>query len=196
MKYIKRIFIVCGLCALSATIFGFSFKTSWLNQQACRTSWLDKLQEGDTLRINYSVASGELGSVHEGIFIFKDQGKFKVNHVIFNYGIEYVANGLIKTKPESNLIPLSQDSIKVFLYSIKNDFKVKKESILNESQICYLKEFFDEAENYEAHGFSNAAEYYFVDGSQRELVIVDRSGKWKKHRELKKKLSLCEKASE
>lgn len=188
MKYLKYSLLSCGLCAMAATLFSFSCNTSRLIQQPCQSSWLSNLQEGDTLRINYSVASGELGSVHEGILITKRSGQLKADHVLYDYGIEYMENGLIKIKPESNLIPLSPDSIKAFFHSIKNDYRVENESMLNDSQVCQLKRFFDEAEKFDVDEISNAAEYYAILSKGRELVVIDRSGRWRKHSELKRNL--------
>lgn len=169
----------CSMYTLLSVLLNFS----------CKIDWLDQLDKGDTLQINYRIAYSEFGGVHEGIFLYKDRDQIRVKHVIYNYGISYV-NGMVKADPESKLAPLVTDSVSSFFHSINEDFRVKKELILNKEQIYYLKGFFEEAEEFQASGFSNAPEYYAIFGKDQELVVLDPLGQWDKHKEIKKMLNL------
>lgn len=156
----------------------------------CQEYSLRKISNGDTLYVNYSVALGEMGSVHEGVVLVKKDDGVKATHVIYNFGISIQPNGIIEVDNES-FIPMNEDSIKAFFYSFKNNFTIlKKEWKLNDEQINFLDRFLKEAKHFESDGFSNAPEYYFIITNDHELVILDRSGKWNKHREFKKVLGL------
>jgi hypothetical protein len=149
------------------------------------------LPNGDTVIVNYSIASGELGKIHEGIIITKEDDKFKAVLVAYNFGTSILPNGLVKVDGNVPPVRLEPDSIKHFFQKIKGDFFVaKEERLLNLKQISYLEKFLNEAEDFESHGFSNAAEYYYIIRKGRELLVLDRSGKWGKHKDLKKVLNL------
>jgi hypothetical protein len=105
-------FIICIL--LSPEAFGQEYS-------------LNKMTNGATITINYSVAAGELGSMHKAIFISKLGDSIQARHVIYNFGITISPNGLIHIKNNS-FIPLEADRIKSFYDSNKDNFTVLKET--------------------------------------------------------------------
>jgi hypothetical protein len=156
----------------------------------CQEFSLRKMSNKDTATINYSVASGEHGSIHKGIILVKERSQIKATHIVYNFGISLLPNGIIEVDINS-FIPMNEDSVKAFYRAFKNNFTIlKKEWVLNDEQINCLEKFFKEAENFELQGFSNAPEYYSIITDYRELVILDQSGKWDKHKDLKKMLEL------
>lgn len=156
----------------------------------CQEYSLREVSNQDTVVINYSIAAGEFGSVHEGIILIKKNEKILATHILYNYGVSLLPNGIIDVASHSP-IPMNEDNITAFYHAFKNDFTIlKQEWELNDEQIDYLEMFFVEAEGFVSEGFSNAPEYYSIITKGRELVVLDRSGKWDKHQELKKILEL------
>lgn len=173
----KRIILLISFSVFCSTVYcqDFSFR---------------KMSNNDTATINYSVASGELGSVHKGIILVKENDQIKATHVVYNFGISLLPNGIIDVSNES-FIPMNEDSVKVFHNNFRNDFTILKEEwILSDDQINCLDKFLKEANRFESQGFSNAPEYYYIVSNDWNLVILDRSGKWDKHKDLQKILEL------
>lgn len=156
----------------------------------CQEYLFSQMGNGDTVTINYSIASGELGSIHKGIILAKENGQIKATHVVYNYGISFLPNGMIEVA-NTSFIPMNEDSIKTFYKSFQNDFTIlKKQWIVDDKQINCLEKFFKEAQSFKSHGFSNAPEYYLITRKDKELIVIDRSGKWDKYSYLKKALDL------
>lgn len=156
----------------------------------CQETLITEMSNGDTMVINYSVATGELGSIHEGVVLRKESDQVHATHVLYNYGVSRLPSGVTAVTTDSP-IPMNEDSITAFYHSIKNDFiSLKQEWVLNDKQIDYLNRFLVEAEKFESQGFSNAPEYYSIITKDRVLVVLDQSGKWDKHKELKNILEL------
>jgi hypothetical protein len=150
----------------------------------CQKHLLRGVSNQDTVVINYSIAAGEFGSMHKGIILIKKNDQVWATHVLYNYGVSLLANGIIDVAPNSS-IPMNKDSILAFYHTFKNDFTIlKQEWVLNDEQVECLDKFLEEAEKFKQQGFSNAPEYYAVIAKNRELIILDRSGKWNKHKTL------------
>ena len=128
--------------------------------------------------------------MHKAIFICKLGDSIQARYVIYNFGMAISPNGLIQAKNEG-FIPLEADHIKSFYDSNKDDFTVLKETwTFDSTQVKYLELLFKEVEEYKSEGFSNASEYYYILSKEKELIILNHSGKWKKYRAFNKVLKL------
>lgn len=173
----KRTILLISLSIFYSTVYcqDFSFR---------------KMSNSDTATINYSIASGELGTVHKGIILVKENNQIKATHVVYNFGISLLPNGIIEVFNDS-YIPMNEDSVKTFYSSFRNDFTILKEEwVLNDDQINCLDKFLKEADRFQSQGVSNAPEYYYIISDDWNLVILDRSGKWDKHKDLQKILEI------
>ena len=148
----------------------------------------DRMTNSDTLIINYSISSGELGIVNNGIIITKKDNKLIAIQVVYNIGVSILPNGLIKVENDNLFIPqLNIDSIKAFYRSIKDNYTILKgPSVLNNKQIECLQLFIKEVKNFKSKGISNAPDFYAIIKKNKELVIVDQSGEWDKYRDIQK----------
>lgn len=66
------------------------------------------MRNNDAATINYRVASGELGSAHKGIILVKENDQIKATHVVYNFGIFFLSNGMMKVANKS-FIPMNED---------------------------------------------------------------------------------------
>ncbi len=156
----------------------------------CQKLSIKEMYSGDSVIINYSIATGEFGSIHKGILLRKESDRIRASHVLYNYGVSLLPNGVIDVALDS-YIPMNEDSVKAFYMKFKNDFTVLKEEwTLNDAQISCLNKFLEEAGRFESQGFSNAPEYYHILINDWNLVVLDRSGKWDKHKYLQKALGI------
>ena len=156
----------------------------------CQELSIKEMSSGDSVVINYSIAAGESGSIHKGIILIKEGGQVWATHVLYNYGVSLLPNGVIDVALDSS-IPMNEDSVKAFYSNFRNDFIILKEEwTLNDDQINCLDKFLKEADEFESQGFSNVPEYYYILSENWNLVILDRSGKWDKHKDLQKILAL------
>lgn len=168
----------------------FSIEGS-LAQPTLENIFIDNIVEEDTLYVNFSIASGEMGSTHQGLLIYKKGSELFGKFVLYNYGVSLLSNGLIKIHPNTKPIALKHDSLIAFFNDIKEKyFVIKKEWKLDSSQVEYLDIFFSQLLNYKPKGFSNASEYYLIVNRAKIVIVIDSPGKLKMQVELKKALKL------
>ncbi len=57
----------------------------------CQDFSFRNMSNNDIVIINYSVAYGEMGNVHEGIILEKGNEHIKAIHVVYNFGVTLLA---------------------------------------------------------------------------------------------------------
>lgn len=183
----KNLLILILLC------LGFLSKRAY-SQSTALNVLIDSLQRGDTLYVNFGISPSEFGSSHEGILLYKKDGAIYAKYVLYNYGVSLLPNK--STRMHSNVRPVAceVDSVVSFYEKIKtNYFVMKSDWKLDDKQIGYLKNYFQELEKFiKPEGFSNAPDFYTVISGETSFVVIDKVGKWDKFLEVKKNLRLCD----
>lgn len=171
--------------------FLFCLHQQSIAQSISRSNWLNDLERGDTLYMNFCIAHGEFGSSHQGILLYSISSAIYAKYVIYRYGV-LLKNGVIMAEPNVSGVPLHKDSIVSFYKKINREYNVSKEDWrLNSSEIASVEEYIHDLEARDSiEGSSNAPDFYSLLWEQKSVVVIDRRGTWNRFVRIKNDLKI------